>query len=260
MQLAVLKTTCAGCGARLTWHERVSGGWCSDWQCRHRRIEAGLRQRLAESIDRARAAAAADDAEAAAAPPVTVRWFAEPLEAVPQPLIDKLRAHLMALEPEVDALAAQAGPAPPAQRCTPSSADDPVDGLLAAICARCTGYCCRYGLGRHAFLDAEALLRARRLHPQADHAGLVGAYLAHAPVEHHHASCIFHGARGCTLPRQMRSAICNDYQCSGLEQAQEMARARGVRRVFVVRHEPGREPVGTFVPALVSDAAKPACA
>jgi hypothetical protein len=30
-------------------------------------------------------------------------------------------------------------------------------------------------------------------------------------------SCVYHGDRGCTLPRSMRASICNTYHCEGLK-------------------------------------------
>jgi hypothetical protein len=38
-------------------------------------------------------------------------------------------------------------------------------------------------------------------------------YGAAIPDDTVEQSCIFHGARGCALPRELRSHTCNDYFC-----------------------------------------------
>jgi hypothetical protein len=41
-------------------------------------------------------------------------------------------------------------------------------------------------------------------------------YLACVPAAAYRDSCIFHGKKGCTLDRSLRSDICNTYFCGGL--------------------------------------------
>jgi hypothetical protein len=41
-------------------------------------------------------------------------------------------------------------------------------------------------------------------------------YLGRIPHTAYRDSCIFHGKKGCTLDRSMRSDVCNSYFCGGL--------------------------------------------
>ena len=41
-------------------------------------------------------------------------------------------------------------------------------------------------------------------------------YLGRIPRTAYRDSCIFHGKKGCTLDRSMRSDVCNSYFCGGL--------------------------------------------
>jgi len=276
-QLPAQRSHCAACAKALSRHERYAGGgFCGDVLCRHRRLAAQRKAELDEWMrcdrDAAAAAVAVADPGAARAPIVVVRWSQTPLEPVPPEQREALRVHLMALQGEVEALlcgeggaedGAQGGAqdgaqdgvsAPPDddQPLTPSPAQQTaaaeVDTLLGQVCAQCTGYCCRLGAGRHAFLDAQALLAARQHEPARAHAALVDSYLAALPERHHAGSCGFHGEHGCVLPRQRRAAICNSYECPGLEQARGHAEQDGVRRVYVVRHFEADGPEGGFAP------------
>ena len=38
------------------------------------------------------------------------------------------------------------------------------------------------------------------------------------PAASYQESCVFHASTGCTLPREMRSAVCNTFYCHALEQ------------------------------------------
>ncbi len=254
-----LRTHCLACGRALSLHERhAEGGYCADWQCRHQRDVARRRQALQARLlaERDAAAAAAGDPAAAHAPIVVVRYYDTPLEPVPESQRQALRDHLAALEPAVEALLAAPpdeaeGDSPPPPR-TPAeqAAAAEVDALLAQVCARCTGHCCRLGYARQAFLDAQALARVRRQAPELSHARLVDDYLAAVPALHHATSCAYHGERGCVLPRERRADICNAFECPGLEQTRRHAEDAGLRRVYVVRHGEAGGPDGGFVPPL----------
>jgi hypothetical protein len=245
---------CPSCGKQLTTHERFSGGQCHDWQCRLRRSRARRRSELAARWQAMRDAAApeAAGADAAEAPVIVVRRYVAALEPVPASQRDELRKHLLSLQAEVERLAAQPAPDGPSEE-TGDQVDGPTGVLLAHVCARCTGYCCRLGNGRQAFLDAPALLKARQAAPASSHAEVVESYLAAIPPQHHVDSCVFHAADGCALPRERRAAICNSYLCPGLEQVQAHSRERDLRHVFVVRHDGDTDACdGGFAPPLPS--------
>lgn len=252
------RSQCPACGKALSLHERFAhGGYCADVSCRHRRLEAQRKAALAEWMrqDRDAAAARLGEPAAALAPIVVVRWYETLLVPVPAEQREALRVHLMALEAEVDTMmaaepadepgdAAMSPPADPAQQATAAE----VDALLGQVCARCTGYCCRLGYARHAFLDAPTLLAARRRRPGASHAEIVEDALAAIAPLHHAGSCAYHGERGCTQRREHRAAICNSFECPGLEQTRRHAEQDGVRRVYVVRHFERDGPEGGFAP------------
>lgn len=257
--LPALRHQCPACGRVLSLHERhADGGYCGDAMCRHRRYEARRKQELDTWMhaDRDAAAAASGDPTTAEAPVVVVRWYDTPLEPVPDSQREALHAHLMALEAEVDALLAAPPPEeaeadlPPALTEAQQVLANEVDGLLGQVCARCTGYCCRLGFARQAFLDAEALVRERQRAPTASHAQIAAGYLAALPALHHAGSCAYHGERGCVLPRERRAAICNSFECPGLEATRRFAERDGVRRVYVVRHHGQDGPLGAFAPPV----------
>ena len=92
----------------------------------------------------------------------------------------------------------------------------PLHPMLEQGCATCRGACCTRG-GTHAFLSADRLRRTASENGLADTgAALEALYTAHLPTTHYTDSCVFHGERGCTLPRVLRSDTCNRYLCGGL--------------------------------------------
>ena len=53
--------------------------------------------------------------------------------------------------------------------------------------------------------------------PRAAPARVLAAYLARVENKTYKGSCIYHGPRGCALPREMRSGTCIRYFCAGLK-------------------------------------------
>jgi hypothetical protein len=90
------------------------------------------------------------------------------------------------------------------------------DSLSAGVCAACRGSCCRAG-GDQAYLTEETMVRSLRAHPDWTLAQLMDAYLKHLPAETVLNSCIYHSAKGCGLPRDLRSSTCNRYLCGKLK-------------------------------------------
>ena len=77
------------------------------------------------------------------------------------------------------------------------------------------GWCCRNG-DDDAFLDDRTLARVRLTRPDITERALLRLYLDRVPAVAYRDSCIFHGERGCTLDRSLRSDICNSYYCGDL--------------------------------------------
>jgi hypothetical protein len=90
-----------------------------------------------------------------------------------------------------------------------------VQEIFGGACALCRGFCCRLA-GDHAFFRAETVQRFRQTHPEMSQEQLIDAYMSYLQEQSLENSCVFHGERGCVLPREIRPSICNEYFCEGL--------------------------------------------
>jgi hypothetical protein len=88
--------------------------------------------------------------------------------------------------------------------------------VVLTACTLCQGWCCKGG-GDHGYLDEPTLARVRADRPELSAHAVVRLYLARVPETGYAGSCLFHGPRGCTLDRTMRSDVCNSYFCAGLD-------------------------------------------
>lgn len=150
----------------------------------------------------------------------------------------RLRDHLNRLVGAAAAQAARRESAPVPARAEPEESAEEL-AVLGAGCATCRGHCCPQG-GDHAFLDVTALRRHLAEHPDARPRQVLEAYLARLPQKSYQGSCVYHTARGCALPRDMRADICNEWYCDGLHAFRAgMARTR-TQRGFAVATEGGR--------------------
>jgi len=147
-------------------------------------------------------------------------------------------AHLDAILAEsFDDREAESGPDPevPSARFARRLREVPDDPpALAATCMACRGSCCLKGARTHAFLTAESLAFHRHLHPAATRDQVRAAYAAHLPDRHVEGSCVYHGARGCVVPRSQRAEICNHWQCSDRLDLEAQLRATGGGASLVV--------------------------
>jgi hypothetical protein len=89
----------------------------------------------------------------------------------------------------------------------------PESAILNAACIACRGDCCLQGANKYAFISENMIHRFRWLHPEATSDEVAEVYLAALPDQSVEDSCVFHGDRGCTLPREHRSSICNEFLC-----------------------------------------------
>jgi hypothetical protein len=101
-------------------------------------------------------------------------------------------------------------------------------------CATCRGHCCHFGAGKHAFLDVDTVRRYRTSRPRLRPRAIVTAYMRRIPEMSIEDSCVFHGASGCTLAREMRASICNTFHCEGLHGIERAAAEPGVRAILIV--------------------------
>ena len=137
--------------------------------------------------------------------PVIVPRNDRPLVEMSASRVQRLRSHLLSV---------MTGMKPDAPDA--SSRPEP-EGIAARVartaCGLCRGWCCRNGAD-DAFLDAPTLARAGLNRPDSD--AVMQYYVDRVPAVAYQGSCIFHGERGCTLDRSMRSDVCNSYFCGGL--------------------------------------------
>ena len=97
--------------------------------------------------------------------------------------------------------------------------------LMDAACILCKGQCCLNGGPNNAFLEVEDIQRFRIRNPGATREDIKAAYAALMPETTSVMSCVFHGVYGCTLPREMRSQLCNSFVCRGQTVLAEGAKA-----------------------------------
>jgi len=93
------------------------------------------------------------------------------------------------------------------------------EGFAAKVartaCTMCRGYCCKGG-GEHAYLDERVMARVRIAEPELDARGVLRLYMDSVPAVGYEGTCLFHGEKGCTLDRSLRSDVCNSYFCDML--------------------------------------------
>ena len=106
--------------------------------------------------------------------------------------------------------------AEPAPRVRGSSSNAVLSAATQAACATCRGQCCSHG-GEHAYLDEDTIRRVARARPELGARGIAALYRARLAKESFAGSCVFHGAEGCRLPRELRSDLCNEFYCNALK-------------------------------------------
>lgn len=111
-----------------------------------------------------------------------------------------------------------------------------VGQVARSACALCQGWCCSKG-GEHAYLDGPSLARVRDARPELDAWGIVRLYTRLVANPAYAGSCMFHGAAGCVLDRELRGDLCNKYFCNGLETLVKQGRAPARAVVVAARGE-----------------------
>ena len=206
---------CRWCRQPLSALARVRGDVCDAMDCRRHETDARVRSRRAADLDAERAAAATawNLPALAEAPVLWLRHHAHDV-APPSPAdVAELRAHLLAME---DRQPAPGEPGDP-------PLDEPSPAIAGELCALCRGRCCRLGLQGLAFLEPRDLRGWLAQRPGATWADAVDHYLGFVAPVHLQASCLYHGEAGCTLPRERRSEVCNQFGCTTFEQLRDLA-------------------------------------
>lgn len=137
---------------------------------------------------------------------------------VDRPLVDLPPDHRRAFETHLrqvikDNFAKEPGPDDVTEPSKGRTSDAPEPAALAAACAACRGDCCLPGAKSHAFISDGVISWFRGRRPDATPEDVAAHYLSHLPAQHVDGSCVYHGQRGCALPREDRSNICNRFLC-----------------------------------------------
>lgn len=102
-----------------------------------------------------------------------------------------------------------ADPGPPGHRTHDAEHGERIE----SACMLCHGHCCLNGGPSNAFLTVEDVNRFRRENFGATPDDVRAAYFSMLPAKTVLLSCVFHGDQGCTMPRTMRSDLCNSALC-----------------------------------------------
>ena len=141
---------------------------------------------------------------------------------------ERYRSHLR----EIIAEAIQIEPMAAVATVGPATARS---NLAGNLCAMCGGGCCTRG-GEKAYLSAQTMRRVMDAQPGVSAEAVVEAYMARVPVHTRSGSCINHTAHGCSLPKDMRSDVCNRFSCESLAKLQAAQRGpEAVQAVLIVR-------------------------
>jgi len=151
-------------------------------------------------------AAATDDSRT-----VTVPLNRRPLAPMPAERVRRIREHVVR---SLRDLRTMKRPQENASPLRPEPAGF-AGAVARAGCTLCAGFCCKGG-GEHAYLDERDMARVRQARPELDARAVIRLYIEQVPAESYEGSCVFHGPRGCTLDRSLRSDVCNSYFCNAL--------------------------------------------
>jgi hypothetical protein len=144
-------------------------------------------------------------------PHVAIEMQTDPLRPLPQSrrLLHRAHLHVLVEHGWEDALAD--GP-PPAYAVAES---DEVHAISTAACTACGGKCCRHG-NVQAYINHDSLRAFRHQQPAAGPDAFVATYADRLNAQTYEGSCVHHSGRGCTLPRALRSEVCNRHFCDPL--------------------------------------------
>ncbi len=88
------------------------------------------------------------------------------------------------------------------------------------LCSLCKGGCCAGGKD-HGYLSVITIRRYLDNHPNLSKQDLLDLYLSRISPETIENACINQTSTGCSLPRELRSDICNGYYCENLKSYQK---------------------------------------
>jgi hypothetical protein len=237
------REVCAICQCRLTVHQQARGGICDDPECRRRKAVACDLQRRQEKAAAVRRMAVKYCDEMSprlgVGDPASLRlaiipYYNQPVVKLSRKRRAEFRTHLagllrQAFDGKFDS-AAVADLEAELRHHAQAQSDDPAIG---AACTVCTGFCCREG-GTRAYLEVGVIRSYMARHPGMRLREVAKAYLSKLPDATSKGSCVYHGPRGCGLPREMRSSLCNTHYCGGMKDLRNEIASEGPKTVLLV--------------------------
>jgi len=234
---------CTYCGTGISVNQTIQPGHCGDQDCATRHAVKGhyaaqkaRRDVYAEHLRSARNAPEMADLVARAG----VNSRAEmTLVAVPfngTRLVPVEEERMADFKTHLSDVIAQAFEASDTEVATymPDRKAEPEEPFLAAGCATCQGNCCKLGNKSKAFLSRLTMMGHRKIWPDLTAEVMEANYLAALPELASEECCVYQGEMGCTLPREMRSDICNSFHCHELEFGEERAKQNPDRPIAIV--------------------------
>ena len=247
---------CCICGTEITRQQARTFQTCTSWKCRceyrgrlrdqAREAEARYEQALTKFRNglcstRNQLAGACGIEHPERFLPVCVPSYKAELVPMRADRREKLRAFLLALIEDC-IREADADPKPHSETPDQAGGADSSDHhaasetlaeFLRVACTCCGGHCCTDG-GDQAYFTVDSMRRYIARHPDRSPDAIVDDYLQHVPEETYEASCIYHSATGCSLPRQMRSDLCNSFECYGLTHLRDQVAENAGTGLFIV--------------------------
>lgn len=234
---------CAYCGTQINAHQVIQPGHCGDPECAtrhavkgHNTVKRVKRDTYATHIKAARRApelsqllsklGAGATSEISL---LTVPFGGQPLVPVEHERMEAFKAHLSQVISEAFEVSDEEVAA-----YNPRRNAEPEEPVLAAGCATCQGHCCQQGNKSKAFLGVSTMKGHRKFWPDLTAEVMEANYLAALPELAYEGGCVYQGDMGCTLPREMRSDICNTFHCHELEFSEERAKAHPDRPIALV--------------------------
>lgn len=234
---------CIFCRQSLSVHERATGETCGAARCKNRALRANLRaQAQLQSTLRTRARARLDSVARSQAIAAHEQLAIGILPSndrrqanLPAKRIGRFRDRLMQIISQAAAIrsSTDGGDETTDDSVAAEEFSTPEQAILGNACAVCRGDCCSQG-GDHGFIQVETIIDYMARHPQRRPRDILHDYLSQLGKKTYDGSCVYHTASGCSLPREMRSHICNGFLCKGLNQILFQLPNAEDTRVFVV--------------------------
>lgn len=247
------KVRCTVCGCSISDHQWRLFQTCDLWECRaqHRRHQRALQKKIderrchqQEKIER-RVRLLREKAAGLLGIDGPERFMCAVVPALkrsvtrlPNKRRSALGNHLRGLIAEVNKKRIGFPGNPPyesEQAVVPNGSLRPLP-VVAQACATCQGYCC-VGGGDRAYLDVETVLRCLKKYPEFEATDMIAFFISYVEAYTYKDSCIYHGANGCSLPRDVRSSTCNGFECTGIRMLIERFTGLRPHRAFLVATE-----------------------